>query len=173
MINVSSEDAKDGTSRRAHKKANRFRSNSLVMRQRMQKKIAESAKERVLDKRKSQRSSLNLVYEQAEFRNAKRNDSLDDAKFDFRANDQSRNGITKHMSIDQPIVVINRHSAQRSSSTQRPDEAAASPNESDSIDQSTSEEKEINSKFNDRNRLVHNSQLLTSKQLHRCFVCLA
>lgn len=83
QINVTSKKEKK-RSNSTRSRTNRNRSGSLIMQRRMQKKIAESAKE-VLDKRKDRKSQsvfdLKLDKDQSNY------DAVDNARFDINKNE--------------------------------------------------------------------------------------
>ena len=169
-INVSeSNDRKEKSSQaQARKKPNRRgRTNSVVMRQKMQKKIAESAKERVLDKQRAQK--VNLQLDQIFEREFHRSDIVDcdqNARFDFRA-DLTRNRkaglLAKADRNRRNRQSENRRgSAKQSGRDSSPAKSSQQSGETDGLvdgDQSPSKEpnqisSQTNSKLNDLNGLV-------------------
>lgn len=84
------------STRKLHKRSNGR--GSVVMRQKMQKKIAESAKERVLDKRRSQKTtnSLELVFEK-EFN---KNDQIDELDFRSELIKNKKNSLVYKIDIN-------------------------------------------------------------------------
>ena len=169
---------------RSRKKPNRRgRTNSVVMRQKMQKKIAESAKERVLDKRRAQK--VNLQWDQVferEFHHSDIVDTGESSRFDFRADlpvrsrknnlvtelaDRNR-GDQRRWSGDQTD-----HDSAPTKSGQPHDEASGLVDGDQSASKETNQiSSETNSKLNDLNGLVH-SYWLSSTLSAFCvlFVC--
>ena len=150
---------------RARKKANRRgRTNSVVMRQKMQKKIAESAKERVLDKRRTQK--VNLQLDQIFEREFHRSDIIDNghsSRYDFRADlarsrknnlIANRNRRDRRSRSKSHHRSSNEHDSAPAKSSQQPDEIDSSIDDQSSGEATNQISSETNPKLNDLNGLV-------------------
>lgn len=138
----------------------RGRTNSVVMRQKMQKKIAESAKERVLDKRRTQKVNLQLdqVFEH-EFRRSDIVDSSPSSRFDFRADPvraRKNNLIADRRDLRSKSRQRNGHDSSPTKSSQPHDESDSSTDDDQPPAKETNQiSSETNLKLNDLNGLVY------------------
>lgn len=160
---------KSSQSRARQKPNRRGRTNSVVMRQKMQKKIAESAKERVLDKRRAQKVDLQWheVFER-EFHQSDIVDRGECSRYDFRADLRGRKNNLVAELVDrnrgEPRHWSDDETGHDSAPAKSGHEASGSIDRTPPASKETKQiNSETNSKLNDLNGLVFNSQLLAER----------